>query len=209
MQHLFFPNFKLLLQSLCLPRQQIHQNVISNSIIEFLQNHTKTICTHIISYKLEEIPLDFVTDPTRNPSAATAAVSKKMLLSPHNPLNQFAEITLATVAAAARANATSTQKSHHQHDMLLAQYLSQLQAGLELTPSNSPSPPPAHLSPSSSLTTMSARMNNGGMHISPHMDLKKKPPPQQQYQTTSHTVSKKNLKKSAFSSRKSINLEIF
>ena len=143
----------------------------------------------------------------RNPSAlgatttVTTTSSKKMLLSPNNPLNQFAEITLATVAAAARANATSTQKSHHQHDMLLAQYLSQLQAGLELTPSNSPSPPPAHLSPSS-LTMSTARMNNnGGMaqYISPHIDLtkKKKPPPQpQQYHnTTSHnTVSSKSVK---------------
>ena len=46
-----------------------------------------------------------------------------------NPLNQFAEITL--------------QKSHQ--EMLLAQYLHRLQ-GLELTPSNSPSPPPpAHM----------------------------------------------------------------
>ena len=48
-----------------------------------------------------------------------------------NPLNQFAEITL--------------QKSHQ--EMLLAQYLHRLQ-GLDLTPSNSPSPPPAHISPS-------------------------------------------------------------
>lgn len=49
-----------------------------------------------------------------------------------NPLNQFAEITL--------------QKS--QQEMLLAQYLHRLQ-GLDLTPSNSPSPPPpAHISPS-------------------------------------------------------------
>lgn len=44
----------------------------------------------------------------------------------NNPLNQFAEITLAT-------------QNH-----LLAQYLHRLQ---ELTPSNSPSPPPAHVSP--------------------------------------------------------------
>ena len=153
----------------------------------------------------------------RNPSAlgatttvTTTSSSKKMLLSPNNPLNQFAEITLATVAAAAASRAknstTISQKSHHhhplhQHDMLLAQYLSQLQAGLELTPSNSPSPPPAHLSPSS-LTMSTARMNNnGGMaqYISPHIDLtkKKKPPPQpQQYHnTTSHnTVSSKSFK---------------
>ncbi len=48
----------------------------------------------------------------------------------NNPLNQFAEITLA---------------SHKRNqELLLAQYLQRLQ---ELTPSNSPSPPPAHVSP--------------------------------------------------------------
>ena len=145
----------------------------------------------------------------RRNTTVTTTSSKKMLLSPNNPLNQFAEITLATVAAAAASRAknstTISQKSHHhplhQHDMLLAQYLSQLQAGLELTPSNSPSPPPAHLSPSS-LTMPTARMNNnGGMaqYISPHIDLtKKKKPPlqhQQYHNTTSHnTVSSKSFK---------------
>ena len=62
-------------------------------------------------------------------------------LSPHNPLNQFAEITLAA------SMATQKGRTRH-HDILLAQYLSQLQGQLDLTPSNSPSPPPAHLSPS-------------------------------------------------------------
>ena len=62
-------------------------------------------------------------------------------LSPHNPLNQFAEITLAA------SMATQKDRARH-HDILLAQYLSQLQGQLDLTPSNSPSPPPAHLSPS-------------------------------------------------------------
>ena len=85
----------------------------------------------------------------------------------NNPLNQFAEITLATHAKS--------------HERLLAKYLQRLQGGVEqkpnprsnqhiptppplsqhsplhhtpphqLTPSNSPSPPPAHISPTVSI----------------------------------------------------------
>lgn len=58
----------------------------------------------------------------------------------NNPLNQFAEITLAA----------STRQ-----EMLLAQYLHSRLQGLHhemLTPSNSPSPPPAHISPLQRMT---------------------------------------------------------
>ena len=98
---------------------------------------------------------------------------KWLRYSNNNPLNQFAEITLATHAKS--------------HEMLLAKYLQRLQGGLEqkpnprsnkhiptppplsqhyplhhtpphqLTPSNSPSPPPAHISPTVSIQEKRAK----------------------------------------------------
>ena len=77
-----------------------------------------------------------------------------------NPLNQFAEITL--------------QKS--QQEMLWAQYLHRLQ-GLDLTPSNSPSPPPAHISPSMTKTPNPANLARAVTALA-HHNFGFLPPPQ-------------------------------